>query len=337
MNNSKSDNIKAAITIGDINGIGPEVIIKSFANEKLLELCTPIIYGSSQVFEFYKGVLGYDNFKFQVISDANEAVDHKVNVIECWDEKIDVKPGTATEMGGKCALLSLNSAIEAVQDTQADILITAPVNKHNIQSEQFSVSGHTEYLKRKFDGENIIMLMCSEELKVGVVTGHIPLKRVSESINSELIVQKLKVFSHSLINDFGISNPKIAVLGLNPHAGDSGLLGSEEEEIIVPAIARANEEGIQAEGPFSADGLFGSKSLKLYDGILAMYHDQGLIPFKTLAFDSGVNFTAGLSVVRTSPDHGVAYDIAGKNLASEESFVNALYMACNIHHARAHA
>jgi len=330
----KPDKIIAAITIGDINGIGPEVIIKSFKDEKLFALCTPVIYGSSQVLEFYKEALGYMNFEFQIITDASEALENVVNVVQCWDEEAEVKPGEATELGGKCALLSLDSAIQALHDNCADILITAPVNKHNIQSEQFNVSGHTEYLKRKFNGDNIIMLMCTEELKVGVVTGHIPLRRVSDSINAELIVQRLKVFSDSLRNDFGIPNPVIAVLGLNPHAGDSGLLGSEEEEIIIPAIAEANKAGIQAQGPFSADGLFGSNSLKLYDGILAMYHDQGLVPFKALAFDSGVNFTAGLSVVRTSPDHGVAYDIAGKNLASEESFVNALCMACNIHRAR---
>lgn len=333
MNASSSDKIRAAITIGDINGIGPEVIIKSFADGKLFDLCIPIVYGSAQVLDFYKE-LGNTNLEFNLISHAGEAVENRVNVRQCWEEEVEVKPGEATETGGKCALLSLDCAIQAIQDKQADILITAPVNKHNIQSEQFNVSGHTEYLKRKFNGENIIMLMCTEELKVGVVTGHIPLKSVSESINAELIVKRLSVFSESLKNDFAIEDPVLAVLGLNPHAGDSGLLGSEEDEIIIPAIAEAKEKGINAAGPFSADGLFGSSSLKQYDGILAMYHDQGLVPFKTIAFDSGVNFTAGLSVVRTSPDHGVAYDIAGKNLASEQSLVQAVRMAHKIHTSR---
>lgn len=333
MNTSNSEKVKTAITIGDINGIGPEVIIKSFEDGKLFELCMPIVYGSSRVLDFYKGI-GNSKLEFKVISNLNEAQVNLLNIVQCWGEQVEIKPGQATEIGGKCALLSLDAGIQAIQDKEADILVTSPVNKHNIQSEQFSVSGHTEYLKRKFNGENIIMLMCSDKLKVGVVTGHIPLSKVSESINSKLIVRKLSVFSASLQNDFGISNPKIAVLGLNPHAGDSGLLGSEEEEVIAPAIALANEKGIKASGPFSADGLFGSNALKQYDGILAMYHDQGLVPFKTIAFDSGVNFTAGLSVVRTSPDHGVAYDIAGQHLASEESFTHALRMACSIYAAR---
>ncbi len=326
---SNASKIKVGISIGDINGIGMEVIIKTFRDKRMLELCTPIVFGSSKVASFHRKALGVDDFSFNIIDDADKANNKKANLINCWKEEAAIELGENTEAGGKFAFQSLEAATTALQQGVVDVLVTAPINKQNIQSEDFKFPGHTEYLAQKGQGE-ALMLMLSESMRVGVVTGHIPLDQVAANISQEKVLEKLRLFNSSLKQDFGIRKPKIAVLGLNPHAGDAGVLGEEEDTTIKPSLKTANEEGIITYGPYPADSFFGSDKLGAFDGILAMYHDQGLIPFKTLAFGKGVNFTAGLSFVRTSPDHGTAYDIAGKNEANEQSFREAIFAACDI-------
>jgi 4-hydroxythreonine-4-phosphate dehydrogenase len=254
---------------------------------------------------------------------------NKVNVLNCWKETAEPNYGTKNESGGKYALKSLEKASQALKNGEIDALLTAPINKDNIQSDSFKFPGHTEYLEQKFDGKALMLMLC-DKLRIGLVTGHLPIDQISKNITQELIIQKLKSFNKSLQQDFGIRKPKIAVLGLNPHAGDNGLLGEEEAKTIIPALQKAENQGLLSFGPYSADGFFGSNSWKAFDGILAMYHDQGLIPFKTLSFGNGVNFTSGLSVIRTSPDHGTAFDIAGQNKASETSFIQAIYTACDV-------
>jgi len=325
--------IKAGISIGDVNGVGMEVILKTFADERMMDFCTPVIYGSSKVITYYRKMLNIE-FNFHNIRDTSEAFDGKVNLVNCWNEEIDIQTGNTTPIGGKYAFKSLEAASDALKNKKVDVLITAPINKHNIQSEQFKFSGHTEYLGSKFGAGNTLMIMCSGNLRVGVVTGHIPVSEIAGSLSAELIEKKIRLMNKSLKADFGIRKPKIAVLGLNPHAGDQGLIGNEEREIIIPAIEAVKQDAILAMGPYSADGLFGSSGYASFDGILGMYHDQGLIPFKALSFNSGVNYTAGLPVIRTSPDHGVAYDIAGKNEAVESSFREAVYLASDIFKAR---
>ena len=326
-----SDNkLKAGITVGDINGIGLEVIIKTLMDPRMLQVCNPIIYGSGKVIAAYKKILGISDFSYAAIRTADQATGKQVQVINCWEEEVNLELGKSTPLGGKYAMLSLQAATDDIKKGKIDVLITAPIDKANIQSDSFKFPGHTEYLAQQFEVKDNLMLLVSDNLRVGVVTGHIAISKIPSLLSADLILKKLKILSRSLVEDFGIRKPKIAVLGLNPHAGDNGLLGNEEERIVIPALRKAKENNIMAIGPFSADGFFGSGNYNNYDAILAMYHDQGLIPFKTLSFGSGVNFTAGLPIIRTSPDHGTGFDIAGKNIASEDSFRNAIYAACDI-------
>ena len=322
--------IKVGISIGDVNGIGMEVIIKTFLDNRMLQVCTPIVYGSSKVASFHRKALGINDFSFNIIRDAAQANPKNANLINCWEEEIKIDLGKSEAIAGEKAVKSLQMAVADLKQNKIDVLVTAPFNKSNVQSDKFNFPGHTEYLAASFETKDFLMLLVSGDLRVGTVTGHIPITKVSASLTTESIISKTKIFNQSLIKDFGIRKPKIAVMGLNPHAGDNGLLGDEEQKIIIPAIEKLKDSGILAMGPYSADGFFGSNAYTQFDGILAMYHDQGLIPFKALAFDSGVNFTAGLPIVRTSPDHGTGYDIAGKNVASEASFRDAVYLACDI-------
>ncbi|MBL4624727.1 MAG: 4-hydroxythreonine-4-phosphate dehydrogenase PdxA [Flavobacteriales bacterium] len=329
-----AEKLRVGISIGDINGIGMEVIIKTFLDNRMLEICTPIVYGSSKIASFYRRVLDIPDFSFNIIKKAEEFNPKRANLVNLWDEEIDIQPGESTSIGGEYAFKSLKTAVEDLASGKTDVLITAPINKQNIQSDEFNFTGHTEFLADYANVDNPLMVLCDEGLRVGLVTGHLPLKEVPSSLNKELILSKLAVFNKTLKQDFGIEKPKIAVLGLNPHSGDGGLLGTEEQEIISPAIKQAFDGGVLAMGPYPADGLFGSSTYQKFDGILAMYHDQGLAPFKAMAFHKGVNYTAGLPIVRTSPDHGVGYDIAGQNKASEQSFRQAVYLACDIYKTR---
>ncbi len=322
--------IKVGISQGDINGISYEVIMKTLMDNRILELCTPIIYGSPKVAAYHRKALNINNISFNHIKSPNESLDKKINIINCIPEDVRVELGKSTEVAGESSYKALSKAVSDLQAGQIDVLVTAPINKDNIQSEDFAFPGHTEYLVEKFRSENYAMLMVSEQMRVGVVTAHVPLSEVASKLSKDLILSKLKIIAHSLVKDFSVTNPRIAVLGLNPHAGDNGLLGNEEQEIIIPAIKEAKDEGIIALGPYPADGFFGSSDFTKFDAILAMYHDQGLIPFKLTSFERGINFTAGLSVIRTSPSHGTAYDIAGEGKASPESFRQALYLAIDV-------
>jgi 4-hydroxythreonine-4-phosphate dehydrogenase len=322
--------IIAGISHGDINGIGYEVIIKTLMESMINDICIPVVYGSPKVAAYHRKALNINNFSFNNIRSAEEANPKKANMINCLDDNIRVELGKSTPQGGEAALVSLERAVDDLKSGKIDVLITAPIDKKNVQSEKFNFSGHTDYLKSKSGAEEVLMFMISENMKIGIATGHIPLSKVPEMITVESLLRKIRLMNSSLIRDFGIRKPRIAVLGLNPHAGDNKLLGSEEVEILVPAIQQAEKEGIMTFGPFPADGFFGAGSFVKFDGILAMYHDQGLAPFKALSFDSGVNFTAGLPFVRTSPVHGTAFPIAGKGEASENSFRQALYLACTI-------
>jgi len=334
MNQSSDQNISIGITLGDINGIGPEVVIKTLASFKTTKNVTFSIYGHGKVLSHYKSILNIENFSFYQFKEGDHLNQQKANAINCWEDHIDVKPGEDNADGGKCALASLTKAVEDLKSGQIHGLVTAPINKNNIQSDDFKFPGHTEFLTKNFEAKDSLMFLCSENLRVGVVTGHIPLSQVSEAITKERLESKINLMLNSLKNDFGISKPKIAVLGLNPHAGENGLLGREENEVISPVIEEFKEQGHLVFGPFPADGFFGNNSYTKFDGVLGQYHDQGLIPFKALAFENGVNFTAGLSIVRTSPDHGTAYNIAGKGIANESSFRAALYMAIDVVRSR---
>lgn len=325
-----SDKIKVGISIGDINGIGLEIILKTLVDHAICDYCTPIVYGNTKVASFYRKALALGDFSFNVINRADQANHKRPNMINCWDEDVKIDPGVANATGGKYAFISLERAVNDLQAGNIDALVTAPINKHNIQNDQFNFPGHTEYIQHKTGAADSLMFLVGEDLRVGVATGHIPVSEISGRITKEAIISKLELMKESLKTDFWIQKPKIAVLGLNPHASDNGLIGSEEKDVIIPAIEEANGKDIFAFGPYAADGFFGNNSHLKFDAVLAMYHDQGLIPFKYIAFHSGVNFTAGLPVVRTSPDHGTGYDIAGKNLASESSFREALFMAINI-------
>lgn len=326
-----SDNrIKVGITQGDTNGIGWEVIIKTLADNRMTELCTPVIYGSPKVASFYKSrMTDVDGFAYNAIRSASQARRGKINLIDCGPADIEITPGVASEAAGKAAVAALRAAVTDLKAGDIDVLVTAPINKESVQSESFHYTGHTEFLADELSGEPM-MIMCSELLRVGLVTIHIPLADVSRSLSEEKIVASLQRLRKTLKSDFGVVEPRIAVLALNPHAGDGGLLGNEEQLIIRPAIEKAFAEGVLAFGPFPADGFFASGSFSRYDAILAMYHDQGLAPFKTLTPD-GVNFTAALSKIRTSPDHGVAYDIAGKDMADPQSMREAIYAAIDIY------
>ncbi|GHE43357.1 4-hydroxythreonine-4-phosphate dehydrogenase PdxA [Sphingobacterium griseoflavum] len=324
------EKLKIGITIGDVNGVGLEVIIKSLMDNRVLEYFTPIVYGNTKVASFHRKAIGIQDFSFNVIHSADQANPKRANMINCWQEDVKITLGEQNEVGGKYAFLSLDKAVEDLRAGTIDALITAPINKHNIQQEGFNFPGHTEFLQSKMDASDVLMFMIADELRIGVVTGHIPVKDIAASISVEAIVQKLKMMNDSLRKDFWIQKPKIAVLGLNPHAGDNGLIGTEDDEIIKPAIQQAKEEGVFCFGPYPADGFFAGDAFTKFDGVLAMYHDQGLIPFKHIASRKGINFTAGLPIVRTSPDHGTGYDIAGKNMASHESFLEAIFAAVHI-------
>ncbi len=326
--------IKVGITCGDINGVGIEVIMKTFLDNRMHQVCTPVIYASNKMISQQRKLLNMNDFQYQTVRSSNEIILRKTNVINCWEEDIPVEFGKQTESGGKHALLSIQAAVNDLKENKIDVLVTAPINKHNIQSEQFKFNGHTEYLAEAFKAQEHLMFLISDELRVAVVAGHIPMKEVSSKLSIEKISAKIRLMNHSLKRDFRIRKPRIAVLGLNPHAGDNGLIGQEEKEIIIPAVKKCFDDGIFVYGPYSADGFFGSGSYKKFDAVLAMYHDQGLIPFKTISFSNGVNYTAGLSIVRTSPDHGTAYDIAGKGIAGEDSFREAVYAAIDILHRR---
>lgn len=318
------------ITIGDINGIGPEVIIKSLEDNRILRQFTPVIYASGKVISFYRKNLDKETFNFQQITSIDNVAHKKVNVLNLWDEAVEITPGQANEMGGKYAVLSLQKAVADLKDGKIDAITTAPLSKDLVQSDDFKFPGHTEYLTQEAGESDSLMFLVHDGLRVGVVTGHIPLQEVSKKVTKEKIIIKLQKMIKSLQKDFGIKKPKVAVLGLNPHAGENGLLGDEESKVLIPAMEEVKKGHNIVAGPFPADGFFGMGSYKQYDGVLAMYHDQGLIPFKTLAFEEGVNYTAGLPFVRTSPDHGTAFAIAGKNEADPTSFRNALYLANDI-------
>jgi 4-hydroxythreonine-4-phosphate dehydrogenase len=328
------EKIIVGISQGDINGIGMEVIIKTFLEPQMLELCTPVVFGSAKTAMYHRKALNIEDFSFNQIKEFSEINYKRANIVNVYEEDVNIELGKQTEAGGKYAFKSLEAASVALLQGKIDVLVTAPINKENIQSPEFKFAGHTEYLDEKFGDGNSLMFLVSDTLRVAVVTGHIPVTQVAAALSQEKILKKIQALNKSLIQDFEIRKPKIAVLGLNPHAGDNGVIGNEEQQSIIPAINKAKEEGILAYGPYPADGFFGNGSYKKFDAVLAMYHDQGLIPFKTIAFNSGVNFTAGLPVVRTSPDHGTAYDIAGKNLASEESFRKAIYTAIDIYRSR---
>jgi len=318
------------ISHGDINGINYEIILKAFEDTRMMEMFNCILYGSTKAINFYQSSLELSKLNFNIIKRTDRTHMKKYNLIQVGNNDINIEPGKSTKEAGELAYQALEKAVFDLDKRYIDALVTAPIDKNNIQSEQFKYAGHTDYLADVFKTKDYLMLLVAKNLRIGVVTGHIPIKEVSQSINTELILSKIKVMKKSLMYDFGIRNPKIAVLGLNPHASDGGVIGNEEEKVIIPAIEKAKDQKILAFGPYPADGFFASANYKQFDGILAMYHDQGLIPFKTLSFEDGVNFTAGLPVVRTSPAHGTAYDIAGKNEASENSFRQAIYLATEI-------
>jgi 4-hydroxythreonine-4-phosphate dehydrogenase len=322
--------ILAGISQGDINGIGYEVIIKALSDPAINDICTPVVYGSPKVAAYHRKALNVNNFTFNNIRTVEEAHSKKANMINCLDDNIRVELGKSTPQGGEAALISLEKAVEDLKNGKIDVLITAPIDKQNVQSESFQFKGHTDYLKSVAGVDEALMFMIGESMRIGIATDHVPLNKVSGLITMETLVKKIRLMNQSLILDFGIRKPRIAVLGLNPHAGDNSLLGTEEVEFIIPAIEESRKDGILTFGPFPADGFFGAGSFSKFDGILAMYHDQGLTPFKALSFDSGVNFTAGLPFVRTSPVHGTAFAIAGKGEASENSFRQAIYLACDI-------
>lgn len=318
------------ISIGDINGVGPEVTIKALNDNRILKHLTPVIYADGRVISFYRKELNLQNFNYNQIKSVDKIHHRKINVLNLNEQKIEISPGKPSKDGGEYALASLKKSIEDLKQGKIQALVTAPLSKELVQTEDFQFPGHTEYLTEQDGAKDSLMFLVSDELKVGVVTGHIPLKEVPEKLNKELLSEKLQMMIKSLKKDFGIKKPRIAVLGLNPHAGENGLLGKEEEQVISPVIDDFKNKGNLVFGPFPADGFFGSTQYRSYDGILAMYHDQGLIPFKNIAFSNGVNFTAGLSFIRTSPDHGTAFGIAGKNEADETSMRTAIFFAADI-------
>jgi 4-hydroxythreonine-4-phosphate dehydrogenase len=330
----KGDKIILGITHGDINGISYEVIMKSLADNRIFDLCIPVVYGSPKVAAYHRKALNLENFSFNTIRTVDEAQARKANIINCIDDAARVELGKSTDYAGESSLQALEAAVQDMTDGKLDALVTAPLSKPNVKTDQFNFTGHTEYLENQFKCDGVLMLMVNELMRIGVVTSHIPLAKVPEYITRDTLLNKMKILNKSLLADFSIRKPRIAVLGLNPHAGDNGLLGDEEEKEIIPAIRQAQEENMMVFGPYPADGFFGAGTYKQFDAVLAMYHDQGLVPFKALATEGGVNYTAGLPIVRTSPAHGTAYDIAGKNEASPDSFRMAMYLACDIYQNR---
>lgn len=328
----KVNKIIVGISLGDLNGIGVEVILKTFEDNRMLDFCTPVIFGSSKIISFHKKALN-NSIQINEITSIDEINHAKLNLLNIWNEDVEVEIGKASKVSGEYAAKSLEHSVEQLKKNKIDVLLTAPINKETIQSETFCFPGHTEFLEEKLDGKSLMILM-TNELRIGLITGHIPIAKVAETISPELIKEKVEIMHQSLRQDFGINKPKIAVLGLNPHCGDKGVIGKEEDLIIKPTIDKIKENGKLVYGPYSADGFFGSKTYEKFDGILAMYHDQGLAPFKALSFGNGVNYTAGLSEIRTSPDHGTGFDIAGKNIADPSSFKAALFTAIDVFKSR---
>jgi len=325
-----SKSIKVGITQGDINSISYEVILKALSDNRIFENKSIIIYGSAKIAAFHKKNLGGNQLNLNQIQDASQALDRKANIITVCDQNLRVDLGKSMPEAGQAAYQALEAACADLKAGKIDVLVTAPINKNNIYSDDFKFPGHTEYLAKQFEVDENLMLLISGDLRVGVATGHIPIADVSKTITEELLLRKLSIMHQALITDLKFMKPKIAVLGLNPHAGDEGVIGSEEQTVIAPAVKKANEQGMVVSGPFAADGFFGSSDYTKYDAVLAMYHDQGLAPFKALAFDGSVNYTAGMPFVRTSPGHGTAYSLAGKNTASEAAMRNAIYLACDM-------
>jgi 4-hydroxythreonine-4-phosphate dehydrogenase len=328
----KAENIIVGISIGDLNGIGSEVVLKTFEDSRMLELCTPVIFANVKIMSFVKKSFESTSM-LHGIDRLDQIVVGKINVFNLWKEGVDLNPGTNDEKIGQYAIKSFVAATKALKEGVIDVLVTAPINKYNIQSETFKFPGHTDYLDQELEG-NALMLMVQDNLRVGLLTDHIPVSEVALKLSEELIIKKIETVRQSLIQDFSINKPKIAVLGLNPHCGDGGVIGKEDDSIIKPALKKLFEKGTLVFGPFAADGFFGSSQYEKYDAIIAAYHDQGLIPFKTLSFGKGVNYTAGLNKIRTSPDHGTAYDIAGKGIADYNSFKEAVYLAIDIYNSR---
>jgi len=328
----KDTKIKVGISVGDLNGIGAEVILKTFEDSRMLDFCTPVIFASTKVMSFYNKHFK-TNIKFQGISDLNKVLDGKINVYNIWKDSISIEFGKEDEEKGKLAIESLQKATTALKNNKIDVLVTAPINKHNVQSKTFNFPGHTDYLAKELGGKSL-MFMISENLRVGLLTDHLPVKDVASHITPKLIQDKVQIVYETLKKDFKINKPKIAVLAINPHAGDNGVIGKEDDDVLMPTLQKIKASGKLVFGPYSADSFFGSNNYQNFDAILASYHDQGLIPFKTITFGKGVNFTAGLSKVRTSPDHGTAYEIAGKGIADESSFKEAVFAAIQIYRNR---
>ena len=328
--------IRIGITHGDYNGIAYELILKSLLDKRILEFFIPVIYGSTKLASYYRKTLKMPELSYNIIQNARQAKANKPNLINIVNEEIKVEMGRIDKKAGEIALLSLDKAVQDLKDGNIDALVTAPIHKESIHSEKFNFPGHTEYLTDKCQSktEGTLMIMVNNNLRIAMATGHIPLAEVSKTITEDLLIKKLSLFEDSLKKDFGIRKPKIAVLGINPHAGDRGIIGEEDSKLIRPTIKSLQDKGMNVFGPYPSDGMFGSGNFKKFDGILAMYHDQGMLPFKVIAFDNGVNYTAGLPIVRTSPAHGTAFDIVGKNLAHIESFRNALYLAVEIYNNR---
>lgn len=321
---------KIGISIGDINGIGLEVILKTLAIKEVRDRFIPIIYGSSKVVSYHKNIISVEDYPFHPLRTSERPNPDRINVVNCWQDNINITLGKPTDISGKYAVISLEFAAKDLKDKNIDALVTAPVSKEALQMANFPFIGHTEYLTQLMGAKDSLMLMVKDELRVGLATNHLPVNQIAGTITKELILSKLHIFNESLKVDFGLERPVIAVLSLNPHAGDGGLIGNEEERFIRPAVVEAKKGGMMALGPFPADGFFGSGQYAKFDGILAMYHDQGLVPFKTLSFGGGINFTAGLNGVRTSPDHGTGFDIAGKNIADHSSFLQAIFLAIDL-------
>lgn len=322
--------IRVGFTHGDINGISYEVMIKTFQDPHIYELCTPVIYGSPKVAAYHRKALNVTNFSFHSINSVDEIQENKANLINVLDDNVRVEFGKATQISGESAIISLEKATADLLSGKLDALVTSPLNRENTSIEPLNFKGHTQYLMEQTNSKEPLLLITSEIMRVGIVSGHVALADVPVHITQNNILKKLRVMQKTLLVDFAIRKPRIAVLGLNPHAGNNGIIGTEEKEIIIPAIELANNEGILALGPYPADSFFGSDNFKKFDAILAMYHDQGIAPFKALSFNTGVNYTAGLPIIRTTPDHGTAYDIAGQDKANENSFRQAIYMACDI-------
>ncbi len=321
---------KIGITHGDINGVGYEVILKTFSDSRMFDVCTPLLYGNSKVASYHKKMITTPDYSFNTVKDADSMAPRKFNILNVVEEEIKIDIGKSSSVAGKLALKALDIACEDIKKNKIDALVTAPINKKNIQSENFKFPGHTEYLTQKFNCKDTLMMMVCDKIRIGIVTSHLPLRDVTKVITKEMLYRKIQVMNNSLKRDFGIRMPRIAVLALNPHGGDNGVNGDEDQKVVIPAVQDATEKGMLVFGPYPADGFFGSAEFNNFDGILAMYHDQGLIPFKLMSFIEGVNFTAGLPFVRTSPAHGTGYEIAGKDIASSQSCRNAVYLACDI-------